>query len=69
MGIEQVLEKQQNALMSLPGVVGVGIGESEAKPIIIIMVSDLTPELRRMIPDKLDGFDVKVDVVGEIRAF
>lgn len=67
--IEGVLKINEERLMAIPGVVGVGVGESEGKPVVIIMVKELTPELRDKLPQKLDGFGVRVEVVGEIIAF
>ena len=69
MAIEDVLRKNEGRLMAIPGVIGVGIGESEGMPIIIIMVKELTSELKNKLPYKLDSFDVKVEVVGEVTAF
>jgi len=69
MAIEDVLKRNEERLMAMPGVVGVGIGESEGKPVVIIMVKELTPELKNKLPQNLDGFSVKAEVVGEITAF
>ena len=69
MTIEEVLQKHQDRLMVIPGVVGIGEGESEGRPVILIMVRELSPDLRRQLPQQIDGFEVKVDVVGEVTAF
>jgi hypothetical protein len=69
MTIEEVLQKHQDRLMAIPGVVGIGEGESEGRPVILIMVRELSPDLRRQLPQQIDGFEVKVDVVGEVTAF
>ncbi len=66
--IEEVLKQHTDEWMSIPGVVGTGIGECEGKPCIRIFVSKKTPELLKKIPSKLEGFVVDVQETGEIRA-
>jgi len=69
MKIEDVLDKHQDRLMAAPGVTGVGIGERVGRPVLVVMVKALTSELRATIPDRLEGFEVEVEVTGEISAF
>ncbi len=66
--IEAVLKEHTNEWMSIPGVVGTGIGECEGKPCIRIFVAKKTPELLQKIPSKLEGFVVDVEETGEIKA-
>ncbi len=66
--IEAVLKEHTDEWMSIPGVVGTGIGECEGKPCIRILVAKKTPELLKKIPSKLEGFVVDVQETGEIRA-
>ena len=66
--IEDVLKEHTDEWMSIPGVVGTGIGECEGKPCIRILVAKKTPELLKKIPSKLEGFVVDVQETGEIRA-
>jgi hypothetical protein len=67
--IDQVLQQHQQRLVSLPGVTSVGEGEEAGQPVIRITVKNLTPELRRELPQQLGGFAVKIEVSGEISAF
>lgn len=69
MKIDDVLQNNTETLMAIPGVTGVGIGESEGKPAIVIMVIALTPELEGKLPGSLNGFEVRIEVTGEISAF
>jgi len=69
MKIEDVLDKHQDRLMAVPGVTGVGIGERAGRPVLVVMVKALTPESRAKIPSRLEGFEVEVEVTGEISAF
>ena len=66
--IEAVLHDHTNALMSVPGVVGVFQGETdEGKPCIGVMVVKRTPEIESKVPDHLEGYPVEIQVTGEIR--
>jgi len=66
--IEQVLLQHTPDLMRIPGVVGVGQGLHKGKPCIVVMVSVLTREIRRKVPDRLEGYRVRIHVTGEFRA-
>ncbi len=66
--IEQVQEAHTDHLMSLPGVVGTAIGESEGKPCIKVFVSRKTAEIEKGVPKSLEGYPVVVEVTGEFKA-
>lgn len=68
--IEAVLQRHSDRLMTLPGVVGTGIGEClpGRQPCIKLFVARKTPELLRQVPATLEGFPVAVEETGEIRA-
>jgi hypothetical protein len=68
MNADEALEKHQDRLMAMEGVQGVGIGGSEDSPQIIVMVSHGGAEMRKKLPSNLEGYPVKVEVTGEIRA-
>lgn len=69
MDVEEAFNRHESRLMSIPGVVGVGIGESGGRPIISIMVRALTPELRSTLPADVEGVATRIDVVGDVSAF
>ena len=69
MDIQAVIRRHQDRLMTIPGVTGVAEGESQGSPVVLVMVHQLTPELKRQIPRELDGVPVQVDPVGDITAF
>jgi hypothetical protein len=50
MNVQAALEKNQKHLMSLPGVVGVGIGGSDDAPVIVVMITHKDPRLADTIP-------------------
>jgi hypothetical protein len=67
--IVKVMEIYQDELMEIPGVVGVGIGQSETtgEKIISVFVDEMTPELQDLLPTELEGFEVKPQVTGPIQ--
>lgn len=66
--IEQVQEKYQNQLLSVSGVVGVGIGAANGKPVIKVLVVKKTMELEQRIPKEAEGYPIVIEETGEIRA-
>jgi hypothetical protein len=66
MSIQQVLELHGKRLLELPGVTGVGIGEQSGKPTIVIMLKNLTPDVKASLPQTLEGHTVFVEESGEI---
>ena len=66
--IEEVLKEHTDEWMSIPGVVGMGIGELEEKPCIRVFVMKKTEELTEKIPSQVDGYPVIIEETGEIRA-
>lgn len=69
MEIEQVLERQREALMRLPGAVGVGIGEHEGVMAIVLMVETKTPETLAGLPRDIEGHRLVVQEVGRVVAY
>ena len=66
--ILKVMEIHLDELMEIPGVVGVGIGQSETTGewFISVLVDEMTPELQALLPKELEGFEVKPQVTGPI---
>ncbi len=67
--IEQVLEAHSAEWMSLPGVVGMGIGEFEGRPCIKVFLAGRAPGLAEKLPSAVEGYRVILEVTGQIRAF
>jgi hypothetical protein len=65
--IVAVKERHEARLLSLPGVVGVGIGDCGAEACIKIYMSQRTPDSERRIPKALDGFKTDIRVSGPIQ--
>ena len=66
--IEEVLRDHTDALMALPGVVGTAQGEQDGAPCVMVLVVELTDDLKRQIPEGLDGYPVVISETGEIKA-
>jgi hypothetical protein len=65
--IEEVLAAHTDSLMSLPGVVGTAIGLCDGVACIRVFLSDSSAVGRRKIPNRLDGYSVRVDITGPVR--
>jgi hypothetical protein len=66
--INSVMEAHTKELMSIPGVVGVYIGELvDHTPCIGVMIVEKTQELEKKIPKTLEGYPVWIEVSGEIK--
>jgi hypothetical protein len=65
--IREVLKKNTDRLLAVPGVVGTAIGESGGKPCILVLVSRLTAELRKQIPAEIEGYPVVIRETGTLR--
>lgn len=66
--IEQANRTLTDSVIDLPGVSGVGIGECEGEPCLVVMVATRTDELLKLIPPTVDGFPVIVQETGEFQA-
>ena len=67
--IKEVKIKHEAHLMSLPGVVSVGLGKDErGKPAIMVGLDRPRPETEARIPSELDDYPVVVYIIGPIKA-
>lgn len=67
--ILEVKKKHESFLLSLTGVVSVGIGQDpDGKPVIIAGLDKPRPKTEKKVPQKLDDFPVRVEIVGRIKA-
>lgn len=69
MTIDQTFARHHDRLMAIPGVTGLGIGEQQGRPAIVVMVERLTPALKALLPRVLEGHPVVVEQSGKIVAF
>ena len=66
--IEEVLKAHTDSLMAIPGVVGTAQSLCGGKDCIQIYVVEMTPELEKRLPRRLEGYPVEVQVTGEFKA-
>lgn len=67
--IQEVKARHEARLMEKPGVVAVGIGSGpDGKPAIIVSLDRERPEVRASVPAQIDGYAVRVQVIGPVRA-
>ena len=67
--LSDVLAAHTLEWMKTPGVVGTAESRlDDGRPCILVMVIRLTPELRRAIPETIEGWPVRIEETGEIRA-
>lgn len=72
MSIETVKEQNEESLMRLPNVTGVGIGEKAGKTVIKVFVTHKVPESvlrpQEIIPKSLEGYETDVEEIGVVTA-
>jgi len=67
--IEEVKNRHEAQLLSLPGVISVGIGLDDNKQAIIVVgISSDNEELKARLPQRLEGHRVSVEYIGKVRA-
>ena len=67
--INNVLENHDQALLSIPGVVGVYVGlrpDGKTQCLKVMVVND-TEDIKKKIPKSVEGFPVVVEVSGVIQ--
>lgn len=66
--IQNIRAKHENRLLDIPGVVSLGIGQDAKGQSAIIIGVESQEQLERMsLPTELDGYPVKVQIMGTIR--
>ncbi len=66
--IERVKYENEQRLLAIEGVVGVGMGKNEiGDDVILVYLRD--KEAEKSVPKELDGFPVKTVISGEFDAY
>ena len=69
LSIQEAKAKHEDRLLATPGVVSVGIGhEPDGKPVIIVGLDGPRPQTVRQLPKMLDGYPVRVEIIGVVKA-
>ena len=67
--IQEVKSRHEAALIAAPGVVSVGIGlADDGAAVIIVGIDRDRPEIRAKVPQTIEGYRVRVEVIGTIKA-
>jgi hypothetical protein len=67
--IKAVKAQYEKCLLKLPGVISVGIGRDEnGQPTIIVGLERPNPETEAKLPSQLEGYPLRVRIVGRIKA-
>ncbi len=67
--IDDVKDRHEPKLLSVDGVTGVGIGKSKKGTLCIkVYVKKKTAEIDKLVPKRIEGFDVEIEEVGEVIA-
>ncbi|HMA05875.1 MAG TPA: hypothetical protein VKO45_08115 [Methanomicrobiales archaeon] len=67
--IREVKIRYEERLLSMAGVVSVGIGKGpDGRPAIVVGLDRPRPEILPEIPGELEGYRVRVEIVGRARA-
>lgn len=67
--IHEVKAKYEDQLMAKPGVVSVGIGQdADGNPVIIVGLDSPRAETLNALPKDLDGYRVRAEVIGPVKA-
>jgi len=65
--IAEIIAEQAPAWMALPGVVGVyESADDRGRPCLKVMVESATDELRRQIPESVEGYSVLLRETGPV---
>jgi hypothetical protein len=67
--IQDVKAKYTERLMGMPGVVSVGIGKNpDGQFVIVIGLDGPRPETVNQLPKILEGYPVRVEIIGPVKA-
>ena len=66
-GTQLVLQEHRDRLMALAGVVGVGIGEFEGQPCIVVYVLR-NKRVDLKIPSHLEAYPIRIEETDEFHA-
>jgi hypothetical protein len=67
--IQEVKAEHAERILALPGVVSVGIGrDAGGREVIVIGLDRPRPETQARLPAQLEGYPVRVDFIGTVRA-
>ena len=67
--IQEAKVRHAQRLLALPGVVSVGVGrDAEGREAIVVGLDRARPETQSRLPAQLEGYRVRVEVIGPVKA-
>jgi len=67
--IQEVKARHAPRFLALSGVVSVGIGrDADGREVIVIGLDRARPETQASLPAQLDGYRVRVEIIGTLKA-
>jgi hypothetical protein len=67
--IQDVKARHAHRLLAVPGVVSVGIGlDAQGREVIVVGLDRPRPETQSALPTQLEGYPVRVEIIGAVRA-
>lgn len=67
--IQEAKARHADRLLTLPGVVSLGIGrDGDGREVIVIGLDQPRPETQARLPAQLEGYPVRVEVIGTVKA-
>ena len=66
--IREVMAKHRDEWMGRPDVTGMGIGRCDEEPCIVLYLTRRSEELDRALPDRVEGYRVRLEVTGPFEA-
>lgn len=67
--IQEVKVRHESRILALPGVVSVGVGRNpDGRSCIVIGFSGPHPQTEEKIPARLEGYPVRIEIIGPLEA-
>lgn len=66
--LEQIKKKVDSEFLQLEDVNGSAIKVKDNEYFIVIYVKKITPSLKQIIPKEIDGIEVCIEEIGEVKA-
>jgi len=67
--IQEVKARHESRILALPGVVSVGVGRNpDGQPCIVVGFASPRPQTEEKIPAVLEGYPVRIEIIGPLEA-